>query len=109
MKAIALLLFLSGAEPTGAKQAAKPRVSVTNLSAGKGRAAIRKTINGELDALDGCYELALKEAPDLSGTVSLTFELSRGSTTAQNSALGRGTVENEVLGPCVLARLGAVA
>ncbi len=94
---LALALLVLAAAPT-------PVVKLVKSSATAHAAAVARELHAQAEPLVGCYDLALKAAPALKGTLSVTFELEPGSGVTTLSA-GPGSLEDETLVPCALARL----
>jgi len=98
---LSLALLLLAAAPT-------PHAVLVKSTATAHAAAVARELKAQAAPLEGCYDLALKAAPGLKGTLTLTFELEPGSglTTLSASA---DSLQDETLVPCAKARLRTAA
>jgi hypothetical protein len=65
---------------------------------------VAKELKDQVEALAGCYDLALKARPGLKGTVTVSLEVQpRTGVTAVSAS--PDSVKDDTLVPCVLARL----
>jgi hypothetical protein len=96
LTSLALLLAL-GADPV-------PHVTLGKVTASEALAAVTTELRTHLVPMAGCLDLAAKEAPHLSGTVTVTFvaEPDRGVTSLTTS---NDSLKNDTLVPCISARL----
>jgi hypothetical protein len=103
MWSLALVMVLSQ-EPTP-----KMKISVAKLSATTSKAAVGKVLKDQLEPLKGCYDLALKETPGLTGDLAVKFEVGTGTGVAEEPTAVPGGLDQPTLVPCVLARLASTA
>jgi hypothetical protein len=96
LSSLALLLAL-GADPT-------PHVTLGKVTASEALSAVTVELRTHLVPMEGCLDLAAREAPHLSGTVTVTFvvEPDRGVTSLSTS---EDSLKNDTLVPCISARL----
>ncbi|MBK7863751.1 MAG: AgmX/PglI C-terminal domain-containing protein [Archangiaceae bacterium] len=95
------LTLLASPEP-------KMKISIARVEASAAKAAVTRVLKAQLEPLKGCYDLALKEEPELAGTVGVKFDLEKGATAANRPTAVDGGLTQATLVPCVLARLGSV-
>ncbi len=100
--ALALLLVAS---PSGVE---KLKVTLVKVTASEQKAAITKVINGQLEPLKGCYDLALKDAPDLKGELELVITL-EGGVPGQLKVSEASPVKDDTAAQCIMARLRSAA
>lgn len=96
-----LLLLLAGtpAEP-------KLKISLVKLSATQQKGAVSKKASAQLEALKGCYDLALKSAPGLKGDLTLTFALEKNAQRPESVTVDEAsTLQDQTVSQCVIARL----
>ena len=98
---LALALLVLGADPT-------PHVTLVKSQATANAAAVTRELKEQAEPLAGCYDLALKAAPALKGTVSLTFELEPDSGLTVLT-VDKDSLADETLVPCAKARLRTAA
>ncbi len=101
LTSIVTLLLL--ADPTGV---AHLKVTLVKVTASEQKAAVTKVVNGQLQPLKGCYDLALKDTPELAGELQLNLTLEAGQPgmiTVDDSS----TVKDDTLAQCMMARLRA--
>ena len=79
-------------------------VSLVKSTATEASAAVQKELKAQLAPLEGCYDLALKDNPSLTGSVTVTFTAERDEGVSTISA-GPDSVKDDTLVSCVLARL----
>ncbi len=98
---LSMLALLLTAEP-------KMHISVTRLTATEQKAAVSKVMAEQLEPLKGCYDLALKDAPELKGLLSLRITLEAKQTTAEQILVDEGsTLKDDTVSACVKARLSS--
>ena len=104
---LAVLTLLAAAPAPTMQQL---RVTLVKVTATEKKAAVTQTINGQLGALKGCYDLALKGAPGLKVTaltVKMTFEASQ-QAPADASTVEQSSAPDDTVSQCVKARLRTV-
>jgi hypothetical protein len=98
----ALLLLVLAANPAEPKM----KISLGKLSATEAKAAVSKTAAAQLEPLKGCYDLALKSAPDLKGELAVRFALERGAENPEAVSVDEvSTLKDDTVSQCVMARL----
>lgn len=101
MPVVLLSLLLAGA-PAGPKM----KLSLVKVTATEQKAAVAKRASAQLEALKGCYDLALKDQPELKGELTVTFALEqRAEHAAAVSVDPASTLKDETVSQCVAARL----
>lgn len=82
----------------------KPQVALVKVKASSDAAAVQREMREQLEPLEGCFDLALKENPSLHGLlgVSLTVEREAGVTAISAT---EDSLKDETLVSCALARL----
>jgi hypothetical protein len=82
----------------------KLNVSLVKSTASASAPAVTRELKAQLESLESCYDLALKDAPSLHGSVTVSFsvEAEVGVTTISASD---DSVKDDTLVSCVLARL----
>jgi len=101
MTSALVLLLLAGApaEP-------KMKISLVKLSATQQKGAVSKKASAQLEALKGCYDLALKSTPELKGDLTLKFALEKNAASPESVAVDEAsTLKDETVSQCVIARL----
>lgn len=94
----ALLASAPAHEPT-------MKITVARLEASSAKKAISAVLHDQLEALKGCYDLALKDSPGLTGKVGVKFDIPKGTALAGDPVATEGGLTDPTLVPCVLARL----
>jgi len=82
------------------------KVTLVKVTATDQKAAVTKTVKGQLEPMKGCYDLALKDTPDLKGEIQLELSF-EGSTVSKMSVAEASPLKDQTLGSCLLGRLGA--
>ena len=102
MIATLVLVMLAGTP------APQMHVSVAKLSASEQKPAVGKVLAAQLEALKGCYDLALKDSPQLKGQLTLTFALEPKQSMPDALTLDEGSsLQDGTVSSCVMARLRA--
>ncbi len=101
----ALALVLSAAPGSGVEHL---KVTLVKLTASEQKGALTKVVNGQLEPLKGCYDLALKDTPELKGELELelTFE---GATLGEAKLSEASPLKDDTLSQCMMARLRTAA
>jgi hypothetical protein len=101
---ISSLLFLTLAGAPSPQM----HISVAKLAASEQKPAVGKVMAAQLEALKGCYDLALKDSPQLKGQLSLTFSLEPRQSTPDALTLDEASsLQDGTVSSCVMARLRA--
>jgi hypothetical protein len=97
LTALALVLAAAPSAP-------KLNVALVKSTASANAPAVTRELKAQLEPLEGCYDLAVKDAPALRGQVTVTFSVDPeiGVTTISAS---EDSVKDDTLVSCVLARL----
>ena len=101
---IATLLLMTLAGTPGPQM----HISVAKLTASEQKPAVGKVMASQLEALKGCYDLALKDSPQLKGQLTLTFALEPRQSSPDALTLDEGSsLQDGTVSSCVMARLRA--
>jgi len=98
---LVLVVSLSQA-PSGSAM----KITVAKVQAAASKPAVTQVLKDQLEALKGCYDLALKESPGTTGNLSVTFDVVAGTRKAAELQVTPGGIEQQTLQECLLARLG---
>jgi hypothetical protein len=79
------------------------------VTSSEATAAVTRELKTHLVPLEGCFDLASKDAPRLAGTLTLTFTAEPESGVTAISSAPDSTIKDQTLVPCVMARLRAGA
>ncbi len=82
----------------------KLKVTLVKLTSSQQKGAVGKVVNGQLQPLKGCYDLALKDSPELKGELELDFTLEGGSP-GEMKVADSSTVKDDTVSQCMMARL----
>jgi len=82
----------------------KLKVTLVKLTASEQKPALTKVVNGQLQPLKGCYDLALKDNADLKGELEVMVSLEGGTVTNVTPSV-TSPVNDDTVTQCIMARL----